>query len=118
MLKLGAPKNRKLRIFCPREMFILFCTKTQFLAEIMQLGIFLIHKAIPGTFPSLPKVALGKQGIYLLLSIGVTRNLSQKNTNFPLFFGILGQFSSLYMDILLVKPIFFRKLGLCTTRLK
>ena len=84
----------------------------------MQLGIFPTHKVISGTFPSLLKVALGKQGMYFLLSIGVTGNLSQKNSNFPLFFGILYQFSSLYMDILLVKPIFFRKLGLCTTRLK
>ena len=28
LLKLGAPKNRKLRIFCPLEIFTLFCTKT------------------------------------------------------------------------------------------
>ena len=58
----------------------------------MELGIFLTHKVIPCTFPSLLKVALGKQGIYLLLRIGITRNLSLKNNKFPLFFGILCQF--------------------------
>ena len=84
----------------------------------MELGIFLTHKVILCTFPSLLKVALGKQGIYLLLRIGITRNFSLKNSKFPLFFGILCQFSSVYIDILLVKPIFFWKLGLCTTMLK
>ena len=84
----------------------------------MKLGIFLTHKVIPCTFLSLLKIALGKQGIYLLLRISITRNLSLKNSKFPLFFCILCQFSSVYMDILPVKPIFFWKLGLCTTRLK
>ena len=84
----------------------------------MKLGIFLTHKVIPCTFLSLLKVALGKQGIYLLLRISITRNLSLKNSKFPLFFCILYQFSSVYMDILPVKPIFFWKLGLCTARLK
>ena len=32
--------------------------------EIMQLSIFLTQKFIPGTFPSLLKIALGKQGLY------------------------------------------------------
>ena len=71
----------------------------------MEIGVFLTHKVVPGTFPSLLKVALGKQSIYLLLRIGITRNLSLKNSKFPLFFGILCQFSSVYMDILLVKPL-------------
>ena len=73
----------------------------------MELGNFLTHKVIPCTFPSLLKVALGNQGIYLLVRTGITRNLSLKDSKFPLFFGILCQFSSVYMDILLVKPIFF-----------
>ena len=44
--------------------------------------------------------------------------MSPKTANIPSFFGILCQFSSVYIDILLVKPIFFWKLGLCTTKLK
>ena len=55
---------------------------------------FLTHKVTSIKFSSLLKVALGKQGIYLLLSIGMTRNLSPKNSEFPLFFGILCQTSS------------------------
>ena len=52
----------------------------------MQLRIFLTHKVIPATFPSLLKVALGKRGIYLLLSICITRNLSpQKEQISPIF---------------------------------
>ena len=59
----------------------------------MEFGIFLTHEVIACTFPSLLKVALGKQGIYLLLRIDITRNLSLKNSKFPLFFGILCQLS-------------------------
>ena len=73
----------------------------------MELRIFVTYKVIPCTFPSLRKVALGKQGIYLLLRIGITRNFTLKNSTFTLFFGIPCQFSSAYMDILMVKPIFF-----------
>ena len=54
------------------------------------------------TFPSLIQVALGKLGTYLLLIIGITRNVSPKTASF----GIICQFSSVYMNILLVKPIF------------
>ena len=49
----------------------------------MQLSIFLAHKVIYGTFPSLLKIALVKQDIYLLLSIGITRNLSRKKQQIP-----------------------------------
>lgn len=90
------------------------------MAGILQLGIFLTHEVVPGTFPSSLKTALGKQSIYLQVyrvRICITRNLFQKNRKFPLFFCNVCQFSVVYMDILLVKALFFWKLGLCT-RLK
>ena len=62
----------------------------------MELGIFLAHKVIACTFPSLLKVALGKQGIFLLLRRDITRNLSLKNSKFPLFFNSLPIFISLH----------------------
>ena len=70
----------------------------------MEFGIFLTHKVIACTFPSLLKVALGKQDIYLLLRIGITRNFSPKKQQVSPIFGILCQFPSAYIDILLVKP--------------
>ena len=60
--------------------------------EISQLSIFLNHKLIPGTFPSLHKVALSKQDIYLLLSVGVTRNFSLQNSKFSLFLTFFANF--------------------------
>ena len=63
----------------------------------MQLIIFQTHNVIPGTFPSLLKVALGKQGIYFQLSIGITRNLSPKNSKYsPFFWHSLPIFISLH----------------------
>ena len=93
LLKLGATKNRKLRTFCPLENFLLFCTKTKFLVEIMQLSIFLTHKVIPGTFPSLLKVTLGKQSIYLQLN---KKYVPQKTANFLIFWHSLPLFISLH----------------------
>ena len=61
--------------------------------EIMELGIFPTHKVIPCTFPSLLKVALGKQGIYLLLRIVITRNLSLKHSKFPCFLVFFANFN-------------------------
>ena len=58
----------------------------------MQPGIFVTHKVVSGTFPSLIKVALGKHGIYLLLRIGITRDLFPKK-NFLTFFGNFHQFT-------------------------
>ena len=113
LLKLGTKKTESWK-FCPLEISIIFCTKTWFLA----LSIFITRKVIPGTFPSLLKTALDKQGIYLLLSVGIIRNLSPKKQQISPIFGILCQFSSVCMDMLLVKPAFFWKLGLCSTRLK
>ena len=95
LLKLGVQKNRKLRTYCPVEIFTLLCTKNRFLAEIMELSIFLTHKVIPCTFPSLIKAVLGKQGMYLLLSIGIIRNLSQKTARFPYFLGLFSNFHQL-----------------------
>ena len=65
----------------------------------MELGIFLTHKVIPCTFPSLLKVALGKQGIHLLLYIGIIRNFSLKNSkalfwySLPIFISLHGYFA-------------------------
>ena len=39
-LKLGAPKNRKLRKFCPLEIFKLFCTKLNFWRKSCNLSFF------------------------------------------------------------------------------
>ena len=44
----------------------------------MQPRIFLTREVIHGTFPLILKVALRKQDIYLLLSVGITRHLSPK----------------------------------------
>ena len=74
----------------------------------MQLSIFLTHKVIPGTFPSLRKVALGRQAIYLLLNIVITRNLSPQNRKFPLSFDILCQFSS---DTILKAWVMYNKVN-------
>ena len=56
--------------------------------------------------------------IYLFLNIGKTRNLSLKKQQISLVFCILCELASVSTDTLLVKLIVFRKLGLCTTRLK
>ena len=64
----------------------------------MQLSIFLTHKVIPATFPSLLKVALGKRGIYLLLSICRTRNLSpQKEQISPIFWHSLPSKTNIFL---------------------
>ena len=47
---------------------------------------------MPGKFPSLVKVALGTQEIYLLLSIDITRKLSQGPSNFPNFLAFFANF--------------------------
>ena len=63
----------------------------------MELGIFLTHKVIACTFPSLLKVALSKHGIYLLLHISITINLSLKKQQIsPIFWYSLPIFISLH----------------------
>ena len=58
----------------------------------MQRSIFLLRKVMSGTFP-----LLGKQGIYLLLNIGITRNLSPKTQQMsPIFWYSLPIFISLH----------------------
>ena len=82
LLKLGAPKNRKLRTFYPLEIFTWFYTKLNFWRN---------HTL------SFLRVALGKQGIYLLLRIGITINLSTKKQHiFPLFWRSLSILFSLH----------------------
>ena len=120
LLKLGAPKNKIENILFAWNFHIILHNNLilNFWRKSCNSCVFLNHKAIPGTFPSWLKAALGKQGIYLLLSVGITRNLSQKHQQISPIFFILSQFSSVYMDISLVKPIFLWKHGLCTTMLK
>ena len=55
-------------------------------------SIFLTYNVMPGKFPSLVKVALGTQEIYLLLSIDITRKLSQRPSNFPNFLAFFANF--------------------------
>ena len=57
----------------------------------MQLRIFLTHKVIPGTFPLL-KIALGKQGTYMLLSVGITKTFSLKNSKSNLLLAFFANF--------------------------
>ena len=65
--------------------------------ETIQLIIFLTHKVIPGTFPSLLKVALGKQEIYLRLTIDKKKKfVPKKQQIFPIFWHSLPIFISLH----------------------
>ena len=107
LLKLGAPKNPE-----NWEHFFVRLKFSHCFAQKLNFERKSCNKAFSNsysTFPLLLKVALGKQGISLPLIMGITRNLSPKNSKFPLFFGILCQFSSGCMDTLLVKLIFFLK---------
>ena len=99
LLKLGAPKNKIENILFAWNFHIILHNNLilNFWRKSCNSCVFLNHKAIPGTFPSWLKAALGKQGIYLLLSVGITRNLSQKHQQIsPIFFHSFPVFISLY----------------------